>query len=63
MILPVALMALRSSPNLETSGFSLFKMLFGCEMRLPFDVELIPRDNLGPEAKIHMEHLLRRLKL
>ena len=63
MILPVALMALRSSRNLETSGFSPFKMLFGCEMRLPFDVELIPRDNLGPEAKIHMEHLLGRLKL
>ena len=63
MILPVALMALRSSPNLETSGFSPFKMLFGCEMRLPFDINLIPRDNLGPEAKIHMEHLLGRLKL
>ena len=63
MILPVALMALRSSPNVETSGFSPFKMLFGCEMRLPFDINLIPRDNLGPDAKIHMEHLLGRLKL
>ena len=63
MILIVALMALRSSPNLETSGFSSFKMFFGCEMRLPFDINLIPRDNLGPEAKIHMEHLLGRLKL
>ena len=63
MILPVALMSLRSSPNLETSGFSPYKMLFGCEMRLPFDVNLIPRDNLGTDAKIHMEHLLGRLKL
>ena len=63
MILPVALMSLRSSPNLETSGFSPFKMLFGCEMRLPFDVNLIPRDNLGADAKVHVEHLLGRLKL
>ena len=63
MILPVALMALRSSPNLDTSGLSLFKMLFGCEMRIPFDVNLIPRDNLGADARIHLEHLLGRLKL
>ena len=55
MILPVALMAQTSSSNLEP-----FKMFLGCEMRLPFNVELIPRDNLGPEAKIHMENLLVR---
>lgn len=61
--LPVALMALRSTPNLETSGFSPFQMLFGCKMRVPFDTQLIPRDNLGPEAKVHVEQLLNRLKL
>ena len=62
-ILPVALMALRNSPNVETSGYSPFKMLYGCEMRLPFDAELIPRENWGPEAKEHMQQLLVRLKI
>ena len=32
-------------------------------MHIPFDSELISRDNLGPEAKIHVEQLLQRLKL
>ena len=63
LVLPVALMSLPNAPNLKTSGFLPFQMLFGCQMRIPFDSELIPRDNLGPEAKVHVEQLLQRLKL
>ena len=62
LILPTVLMSIRSSPNTETSGFSPFKMLFGKEMRLPFDTDLVPRESLGPEAKTFMTQLLDNLK-
>lgn len=61
-LLPIALQALRSSPNTETSGFSPYKMLFGGEMRLPMDVNLVPRETLGPEPKQHVQQLLERMK-
>ena len=38
-------------------------MLFGAEMRLPFDVNLIPRDTLKPTDKIIDKELLETLKL
>lgn len=63
MFLPIVLQALRSSPNIETSGFSPYKMMFGGEMRLPMDVNLIPRETLGTEAKQHIQSLLQRLKV
>ena len=44
LILPTVLQALRSSPNVETSEFSAYKVLVGDEMRLPFDIDLIPRE-------------------
>ena len=62
-VLPVVLMGMRSQPNTETSGFSPYKMLFGGEMRLPFDVNLIPKDSLKPEDKIIVRDLLDTLKL
>ena len=63
LLLPTVLMAIRSAPNTETSGFSPFKMLFGDEMRLPFDTSLVPRETLGPEARTHVKELIDRLKL
>ena len=62
-VLPVVLMGMCSHPNTETSAFSPFKMLFGAEMRLPFDTNLIPRDTLKPEDKIIVKELLDTLKL
>ena len=62
-VLPVVLMGMRSHPNTETSGFSPFKMMFGGEMRLPFDVNLIPKDILRPTDKIFINDLLDTLKL
>ena len=56
-------MSVRSIPNTETSGYSPFKMLFGNEMRLPFDTTLVPKETLGPEANIHLSNLIEMLKL
>ena len=63
LLLPTILMGVRSTPNTENSGYSPFQMLFGSEMRLPFDTSLIPRETLGPEAKTHVNQLLDRLKV
>ena len=63
LLLPTILMGIRSTPNTESSGYSPFQMLFGGEMRLPFDTTLIPRETLGPEAKTHVNQLLDRLKV
>ena len=63
LLLPTVLMSIRSTPNPESSGYSPFKMLFGDEMRLPFDTNLIPRETLGPDAKAHVTQLINRLKL
>ena len=61
--LPTVLQALRSAPNVDTSGFSAYKMLFGGEMRLAFDIDLIPRETLGQDAKQHVQQLLDRHKV
>ncbi|XP_060572531.1 uncharacterized protein LOC132730588 [Ruditapes philippinarum] len=63
LLLPTVMMSMRSSPNTETSGFSPFKMIFGSEMRLPYDTTLIPRESLSTDAKIHIEQLFERLRL
>lgn len=63
LLLPTVLMSIRSAPNTETSGYSPFKMMFGNEMRLPFDTTLVPKETLGPEARIHVTNLIDRLKL
>ena len=62
LLLPTVLIAMRSTPNTETLGFTPFKMLFRSEMRLPFDTTLVPRETPGPEAKVHIDQLLDRLK-
>jgi hypothetical protein len=38
-------------------------MLFGREMRLPFDVALLPKPSLGKDAETHMKSLLGHLKV
>ena len=62
-LLPMGLISIRSAPNTETLGYNPIKMLFGDEMRLPFDTSLIPRETLGPDAKTHVTQLIDRLKM
>ena len=60
-ILLFANMALRSTPKVETSGYSPYHILFGFEMRQPFDLQLKPRENLSGNAKQHVERVLEHL--
>ncbi|WAR08352.1 hypothetical protein MAR_018310, partial [Mya arenaria] len=63
LILLTVLMGMRSNPNTDTSGFSPFKMLFGGEMRLPFDTSLVPREALKPEDRTIVTQLIDTLKI
>jgi hypothetical protein len=38
-------------------------MLFGREMSMPFDANMIPKDNLQPKVKLHMDEVIKNLKL
>ena len=61
-LIPCIMMALRSTPC-ESTGFSPHYLLFGREMTMPIDTSLIPKDNLGVDAKIHIKTLLENLKV
>lgn len=62
-LLPSIMMALRKSPSMNTTGFSPFFMMFGEEMRLPFDVALQPKDSLPKNDKTYMKEFLENLKM
>ena len=62
-LIPSVMMAMRMSPNTESTGFSPFHMLFGKEMNIPIDIALKPKENLGASAKEHLEHLIEHLKI
>lgn len=62
-LLPCALMALRSKPCTESTGFSPYQLVFGTEMQLPIDTSLIPKDTLQPHAQEHLNQLISRIKL
>ena len=46
-LLPSIMMAFRSSPCTESTGFSPFQLLFGKEMNLPIDTSLLPKPTLN----------------
>lgn len=49
-LIPCVLMAFRKSPSLHSTEFSPFYLLFGEEIRLPFDAALEPLDSLSADA-------------
>ena len=61
--LPGILMALRRSPCTQSTEFSPFYMVFGIEMNLPFDTNVVPKDKLGKNAKHYIEEVLENLKI
>ena len=43
-LLPSVMMAIRMSPNNESTGFSPYHMVFGKEMNVPFDISMLPKE-------------------
>lgn len=57
------MMAFRKSPCSNTIEYSPFHMMFGEDMRLPFDIAVIPKDNLGQNAIDHVDEIKTKLKI
>lgn len=57
------LMAYRKSPSMHSTEHSPYQLVFGEEMRLPFDVSLQPKDNLPREAQENIQEVLQQLKV
>lgn len=62
-VLPGVLMGHRKSPSSHSTEYSPYYLLFGEEMRMPFDVSLEPKDNLNRDAKDHISELIDQLKV
>lgn len=61
--LPGILMSFRKSVSSHSTEFSPFHMMFGKEMRLPFDVDLQPKDNLSQDTREYLREFMSRLKI
>ncbi|MEW8544998.1 MAG: transposase family protein, partial [Candidatus Thiodiazotropha sp.] len=61
-LLPSIMMAFRSTPCTESTGFSPYQLLFGKEMHLPIDTSLIPKPTLSQNVRQYFENLIERLK-
>lgn len=57
------LMAYRKSPSMHSTEHSPYHLVFGEEMRLPFDVSLQPKDSLPREAQENIQEVLQQLKV
>ncbi|VDI24391.1 Hypothetical predicted protein [Mytilus galloprovincialis] len=61
-LLPGILMAFRMTPS-ASSEYSPFYLVFGKDMNLPFDANLIPREDLNKNLKTHIDNILDNLKI
>jgi hypothetical protein len=62
-LLSSVMMSFRNSPSTQGSQYSPFYLLHACEMQLPFDTAMIPKDTLGVNAKKYIENVLEKLKV
>jgi len=62
-LLSSVMMAFRSTPATESSGYSPFQLMFGKEMVLPVDVGLHPKETMPIKAKQFFDELLDQLKI
>ena len=60
--LPGIMMAYRATPCTQSTQYSPFFLLFGREMRLPFDIAWVPKENLSHSAQDHLNTILRNLE-
>ena len=56
-------MAIRNSPATQSTEFSPYRMLFGREMNLPFDISVIPMHHMSSDAKQQLDEVLAKLKI
>ena len=61
--LPGIMMSFRKAVSAHSTEYSPFHLMFGEVMRLPFDIELQPKDNLGRDAKQYLEDFMVNLKM
>ena len=57
------MMAFRSTPATESTQMSPYHILFGKEMNLPVDVNLIPKPTLPNNVKQHIDNVHQSIKL
>ena len=62
-LLPSIMMAFRSTPCTESTGFSPYLLLFGKEMHLPIDTSLVPNPTLSQNVQQYFENLIEKLKI
>ena len=60
--LPGIMMAYRATPCTQSTQYSPYFMVFGREMKLPFDIEWIPKENLNCTAQQHLARILENLE-
>ena len=60
---PGIMMAFRRSPCTRSTDFSPFHLVFGSEMNMPFDVNVVPKNNMSNDAKSHVKDLIHKLKV
>ena len=61
-LLPSIMMAFRRAPSAAT-GYSPFYMMFGKEMKIPFDIALEPKDSLPQETADYLKQFMSNLKV
>lgn len=61
-LLPSVMMAFRSTPASATTGFSPYQLVFGKEMLLPVDTDLLPKPSLPTKTQDFFNELIDRLK-
>lgn len=59
-LIPSILMAFRRAISSST-GFSPFYMMFGEEIRLPFDIALEPKDSLPQDYRDYLSQFIANL--
>ena len=61
-LIPSIMMAFRRSVSSAT-GFSPFYMMFGQDMKIPFDIALEPKDNLPQDTKTYLNQFISNIKV
>jgi hypothetical protein len=51
------------SPSTQSSGYSLYYILFGREMPLPIDISLLPNEALEKAPKEYFNDLINKVKI